>query len=203
MIEADDAGLRREFPRADADRAAMNRYSAAVRRRRFTSLLLASLLACKPGVSSRAEPQTPQAKTIYIVRHAEKQHVDGERDPELTEAGHGRAAALRERLATVKLDAIFSSNYRRTLQTVAPLVDVTGLDITLYDPAAPAADFAESLRASPATQLLIAGHSNTIPTLLAALGATIEPIDEGRYGDLFIVTLQGDAVDLRVERFGS
>jgi len=181
----------------------MTRYSPAVRRRRFNTLLLASPLACKPSAGSRAEPTAPPATIIYIVRHAEKQQIDGERDPELTEAGHARAAALRERLAAVKLDAIFSSDYRRTLQTVAPLVDTTGLDITLYDPAAAAADFAESLRASSATQLLVAGHSNTIPALITALGATIEPIDEGRYGDLFVVTLQGDAVDLQVEHFGS
>ena len=181
----------------------MKRYSGPVRRRRFTALLLASPLACKPSPGPRAEPQTPQAKTIYIVRHAEKQHIEGERDPELSEAGHRRAAALRERLSAVKLGAIFSSDYRRTVQTVSPLLDVNGLDITLYDPAAPATEFAKTLRASPANQLLVAGHSNTIPDLIDALGATTEPIDEGRYGDLYILTLEGDSLDLKIERFGA
>ncbi len=181
----------------------MNRYSGAVRRRRFTALLLASPLACKRSAGPRAEPRTPQAKTIYIVRHAEKQHIEGERDPELTDAGHRRAVALRERLAAVKLGAIFSSDYRRTVQTVAPLVDISGLDITLYDPAAPATNLAATLRASPADHLLVAGHSNTIPDLIHALGGAIEPIDEARYGDLYIITLDGDSIDLQTERFGS
>lgn len=183
--------------------AVVRRYSPPVRRRWFTALLLASpLLACRPRAAPQAVPQAPQAKTIYIVRHAEKEHIEGERDPELTAAGHTRASALRERLAAAELGAIYSSEYRRTLQTVAPLVDATGLVVTLYDPAAPPAELAESLRSSSAMQLLVAGHSNTIPPLLAALGATIEPIDEGRYGDLFVLTLSGSSVDLRVERVG-
>ena len=142
-------------------------------------------------------------KTIYIVRHAEKEQVDGERDPELTEAGHARATALRDRLAKAELAALYSSEYRRTLQTVAPIAEATGLEVTLYDPAAPAAELAETLRSSEAAQLLVAGHSNTIPALISALGAVGAPIDEGRYGDLFVLTLEGEHVELRVEHVGA
>ncbi len=186
-------------------------------RRRFSALLLASpLIACRraagpapaaepPGADPRGAEAPPSAatKTIFIVRHAEKAQIEGERDPELTQAGHDRAAALRERLASASLGAIYSSEYRRTLQTVAPIAEATGLEVTLYDPAAPAAIFADALRSSPAAQLLVAGHSNTIPALISALGAEAEPIDEGRYGDLFVLTLEGDAALLRIEHVGA
>lgn len=188
-------------------------------RRRFSALLLASpLLACRRGADPAAHPPTPPAdpetpaeqappskavKTIYIVRHAEKEQIEGERDPELTEAGHARATALRDRLATAELAALYSSEYRRTLQTVAPIAEATGLEVTLYDPAAPAAEFAEILRSSTAPQILVAGHSNTIPALISALGAAAEPIDEGRYGDLFVLTLEGENTEVRVEHIGT
>ncbi len=200
-------------------RGATQRYCAPVLRRRFSALLLASpLLACRRGTDPDATPPTQPAdgeppaeeaspstavKTIYIVRHAEKEQIEGERDPELTEAGHARAAALRDRLATAELAALYSSEYRRTLQTVAPIAEASGLEVTLYDPAAPAAELAEILRSSEATQLLVAGHSNTIPALISALGAVAEPIDEGRYGDLFVVILGGEQVELRVEHVGA
>jgi len=191
-----------------------------VQRRRFTALLLGvSLHACcrpasnAPATSPRAaEPSA--TKTIYIVRHAEKAVREGERDPELTDGGEARALALRQRLAQIEGDtlSLYSSQYRRTMQTLAPIATLKGLTITSYDPAAGPGPLAEALRADPASNVLVAGHSNTIPALLEALGASPEsmasvdladPMGESRYGDLFVLTISGDAVSLRAERFGA
>lgn len=194
-------------------------------RRRFAALVFgASLLACnKPaevetttpdlpqGTPDEAEPEEaepeedePEAamKTIYIVRHAEKQKVEGEKNPDLTEEGHARAAALKDQLAEVKIDAVYSTDYKRTQQTVAPVASSMGLKITSYDPTQHPKDFAETLRSSEYTNILVAGHSNTVPALLGAFGATVDPIDDGQYGDLFVLTVDGDDIGVSIERFG-
>jgi phosphohistidine phosphatase SixA len=198
-----------------------------VNRRLFTTLVFgASLLACnKPTETATSTPEAPEApeaaleeaepeaeeeadpveamKTVYIVRHAEKQKIEGERDPDLTEEGHARAAALKEQLAAVKIDAVYSTDYKRTQHTVAPVAEAVGLEITSYDPSGHPKDFAEVLRSSEATNILVAGHSNTVPALLGAFGAQVEPIDDSQYGDLFVLTIDGDDIDVSIERFGN
>ena len=45
------------------------------------------------------------------------------------------------------------------------------------------------------TKVVIAGHSNTVPELLRAFGVTDRvEIPDDRYGDLFVVELEGEAV---------
>ena len=194
-------------------------------RRRFALLVFgASLLACnKPAEVETTTPESPEAtpqgaepqeaepeeaepeagmKTIYIVRHAEKQKIEGEKNPDLTEEGHARAAALKDQLAEIKIEAVYSTDYKRTQQTVAPVATAMGLEITSYDPTQHPKDFAETLRTSEYTNILVAGHSNTVPGLLGAFGATIEPIDDGQYGDLFVLTVDGDDIGVSIERFG-
>jgi len=69
---------------------------------------------------------------FYLVRHAEK--VLDQRDPDLTPAGYKRADDLAARLASVPLSAIYSSDYKRTRQTAAPVATAQDVTITLYDP---------------------------------------------------------------------
>ena len=155
--------------------------------------------ACSRDGSTHPSPT--EHKTLYIVRHAEKQVVEGESDPELTEAGHARAAALADALEGVTIDGIYSSNYRRTQQTVAPYARASGLSVISYDPG-DARAFAATLRSASGRRLLIAGHSNTIPALIDALGASAPTIADDQYGDLFVLTLDGDAATLEVQHFG-
>jgi len=61
-----------------------------------------------------------QITTVILVRHAEKSS-DGSKDPELTDAGNARAIALAKLLKEVKVDAIYSTGFKRTQNTVAPL----------------------------------------------------------------------------------
>ena len=122
-------------------------------------------------------------------------------DPELTEAGHARAKALPEALGDVKIDEVYSSDYRRTQQTVAPVAEAAGLEILSYNPADSTAMSARLLD-SPATNILVAGHSNTVPALIGALGAESPTLTDDQYGDLFVVTVDGDQVSLETKRFG-
>lgn len=138
--------------------------------------------------------------TYYLVRHAEK--VLDVKDPNLTEAGRKRAGDLALRLKDMPLRQIYSSDYKRTRQTAAPLVEATGLDLIIYD--------AEDLQALSKRLLLetghilVVGHSNTTPNLAELLGGEGGgPIVEAtEYDRLYILKRNGNDVTGHIERFG-
>ena len=139
------------------------------------------------------------APTIYLVRHAEKEPG---RDPNLTPAGKDRAEALAARLESVQLDTIYSTDYRRTRQTAAPISLQSGVPVLRYDPEK-LSGFASQLRAQKGTALVV-GHSNTTPELVAALGGEAgAPITEAsEYDRLYVLTFTDGDVQTLVERYG-
>lgn len=130
--------------------------------------------------------------TYLLVRHAEKD-TSVASDPPLTAAGHARAQRLAEQLRNTPLDAIYSSSYRRTRQTATPVADAHRLAIVDYDPA-DAAAFAARLRgAHPRGQVLVVGHSNTLPPLASALcGCAVADMDEAIYGIRYTLRFDAD-----------
>ena len=145
--------------------------------------------------------------TLYLVRHAEKQQIPGEKDPPLAAQGESRAQALAARLAGEPIQALYATGYRRTQLTLAPLASRLGLPIQQYD-ARDSAGFLKTLLATPCSGArVVAGHSNTLPALLRAAGINepAEEFDESRYGDLFIIDIADSPTQparLRLERFG-
>ena len=71
-------------------------------------------------------------KTIYIVRHAEKQLVGN--DPELAYVGTVRALKLSQILEKEDIKHVFSTNYIRTRNTVKPTAEKSRVEIEIYDP---------------------------------------------------------------------
>ncbi len=69
---------------------------------------------------------------IYLSRHAEK--IKGISDPGLTEKGKNRAQWLSDFLKSKSVEVIYSTNYKRTLQTAQPVASVQKKDIIIYDP---------------------------------------------------------------------
>src|SRR5690606_16847507 len=108
--------------------------------------------------------------TIFIVRHAEKE-ASSSRDPELSAEGKARAEELSRILQKVHINEIYSTPYKRTRNTVAPVAERLGLDIKSYDPAAQD-KFTKVLKSASGKTILISGHSNTIPALLNLLTGT-------------------------------
>ncbi len=153
-------------------------------RRFLVVLLLSGLLSGGPLAAQR---------TIYIVRHAEKVVKPGERNPELSRAGKERAQALARALRSVKLDHCFATQFRRTQDTVQPAAKAAGLDIERYA-AGRESKFVKTLLAEvKGKNILVAGHSNTVPALLKHLGLEKKVrLDDGDYDDLFIVRLDGN-----------
>jgi broad specificity phosphatase PhoE len=145
--------------------------------------LVLVLCTVLPAQSIEAEERA----TVFLVRHAEK--ASHGPDPELTDAGALRARALASLLRDAGLQAIHSTDYRRTRDTAAPLAAQLGLEVTIYDPEKLAA-LATDIR-QRGGRCLVVGHSNTTPELVGLLGG--EPgaaIDEkSEYDRLYVVTI--------------
>lgn len=123
---------------------------------------------------------------VILVRHAER--LDDSPDSPLSTAGVERAERLARMLESAGVTAIYTTHFQRTIKTAEPLAKKLGLTVTSDDP--PAAELLRRIRAShPQGTVLIVGHSNTLPELLAALGdkTTIE-IPATEYDNLFIVS---------------
>jgi phosphohistidine phosphatase SixA len=142
------------------------------------------------------EPARAQ-EAIYIVRHAER--VDDTPQSLLSAEGHARAARLAEILRDAGITAVFVSEYERTLQTAQPTAARLGLT-----PVVTKADDTPTLMAKvralgPKARVLIAGHSDTVPKILAALGyATPVTIAKGEFDNLFVVIPRKPPLVLRL-----
>jgi broad specificity phosphatase PhoE len=129
--------------------------------------------------------------TVYLVRHAEKQPAapgaKPDKDPSLSDAGRKRALALVPVMADVELAAVFATELKRTQQTVEPVAKAKGLTVEIVA-ARDTPALAERIRALAGKAVLVAGHSNTVPEIAAALGAS-DPfaIEDDEFGDLFVL----------------
>lgn len=135
------------------------------------------------------------ATIIYLVRHAEKAK-EGGRDPLLTTEGTERATRLKNILMNANIEEVYSTDFKRTQLTAAPLANTIGQTIQSYNPRELKA-FAEQLKSnSQGKRILIAGHSNTTPTLTnALLGEEKFPqLTEAQYDHLFVVTIGADGI---------
>ncbi|HEX2190341.1 MAG TPA: histidine phosphatase family protein, partial [Longimicrobiaceae bacterium] len=91
---------------------------------RRSLVLLLALCALAPALAGRAAAQEPTV--VVLVRHAEKAAAGGQ-DPELSEAGTARAGALAAALAEAGVDAVVTTQLRRTRLTAQPLMRELGL----------------------------------------------------------------------------
>ena len=83
---------------------------------------------------------------------------------------------------------MFVTEYERTVQTARPLASRLGLTPTV-NKADDTPGLVARIRAlGPSARVLIAGHSDTLPAILAALGyATPVTIAKGEFDNLFVV----------------
>jgi broad specificity phosphatase PhoE len=137
---------------------------------------------------------TATSTTVVLVRHAEKQMNAGD-DPSLTPAGQARAALLAkmfgDRAALGGLDAIYVSPTRRSHETAAPLAAKLSIKVT----EGPEDDVKrlgrQVLREHQGGRVLIVGHSNTVPGLVAILSGhgKVPEIGDEEYSTMYIVTV--------------
>jgi phosphohistidine phosphatase SixA len=179
--------------------------SARTRRLLSLSLLLVVALplalARGPATGPRASQDgaLPEGlfypRTILFVRHAEKGEDDPV-DPSLSEEGLLRAVALARMLGSAGVTHLFASEYQRTRQTLAPLGEAVGVDVHVVPAREPAALLSALGNLPRNSVAVVAGHSNTVPGLVAALApgsplvkdAARLALGDDDYDRLFVVT---------------
>ena len=151
-------------------------------------LLIAVILICSIG---NLLAQEADLTTFILVRHAEKSTDDRE-DPNLSEIGFKRADALKNLLVNADITAIYSTSYKRTIQTVTPIADALNLKIESYNPREK--DFLiEILNSNKGGTVLISGHSNITPLAVNKLLGIekFEWLKENEYDKVFVVSSTG------------
>ena len=103
--------------------------------------------------------------TVYLVRHAEKQ--TDKNDPPLSECGVKRAQGLAQLLSSVNLKHVYSSDYKRTLSTAAPVANSQNLAVELYDPKK--LEKIKTTLLNLKQDVLVVGHGNTTAVLAGML----------------------------------
>jgi broad specificity phosphatase PhoE len=147
-------------------------------------ILLFSFLLILSACTAQNSP-----KTIYIVRHAEKQ-LEGN-DPELAYVGEVRAKKLAQILEKEAIKRVLSTDYNRTRNTAQPTAAAAGLTLEVYDPKNQETLVAD-LRASEGN-VLVVGHSNTVSQLANAFvdeGEKFADLTDLEYDFIYIVTLE-------------
>ena len=162
--------------------------------RPWLSLLMLSVLVCANAVAVAA--QQP-ATTVILVRHGEKADVPAN-DPPLSEVGAARAKALLAAARDAGITAVITTQFARTRETARPTAEALGITPEVAraggSVAQHAQEVARMVQAHAGGVVLVVGHSNTLPAIIAALGAPQPPpICDSEYDDLYVVTLTPNA----------
>ena len=148
--------------------------------------------------------KTCRPSAVYLIRHAEKNIIPGEDDPDLTSEGFQRAEALALAMSDIASGAIYSSQYKRTRQTIAPLTKAWSLEAVIIPADDPEKQIDVLFNDHCGENVVIAGHSNTLPDLIKLLAIPEKiTIEDDQYGDLFIIRWQDGIPTLTVEHVGS
>lgn len=145
-----------------------------------------------------------KGKVFYIVRHAEK---DTGSNPAISAIGKERAGDLYRTLKNKKISLIMASQYRRTGMTADSLRIYNKIDSIQYAADATGDKLLETIekRAGDEKNILIVGHSNTLPAIIRKLGVdsyTEKDIPDNEYDNLFIIRYKKGKAVLKQLKFG-
>lgn len=160
------------------------------RRRRIQIVVIYTAIAI--GLAWFFESQA--TTTIIFVRHADKA-VSPIDNPGLSAAGQRRAAELSRQLVDADVvagvDAVYSTGYKRSQETARAVADALDLPINTYDVDDTEAILETILKRHKGKIILIVAHGNTVPVLIANLGASkkVPPIAESEYDNIYIISI--------------
>jgi len=157
---------------------------------KLITLLLAFplLVSCIKTEAEHTEHE--KQTTVFVVRHAEKSN-NPPSDPDLTNDGKARAKALKNLLLDKNITAIYSTSYKRAMQTAEPLAQARKLSIENYNAGDLAALAEKVLKEHKNENVLIVGHSNTVLETIEAFKAKrpVSELTDSDYNYLFKVTI--------------
>jgi broad specificity phosphatase PhoE len=159
------------------------------RRMRWTSVVVFAA-----GVALTSARGAAAQMTVYVVRHAEKAAAPAG-DPPLSPAGQARAKALVDSATHAGVRAIITTQFLRTKETAAPTALALGITPEVVPATSPRSidDVVAAVRKHVGQTVLVVGHSNTVPEIIAKLGAEEPPaICDSEYDDLYVVKIGTD-----------
>ena len=169
----------------------VNKQKRKKRRRRRIQIIVA-YIAVAIGLAWFFESQA--TTTVIFIRHAEKDLTQVD-NPGLSDQGRVRVAELTRQLidadVVAGIDAIYSTSYRRNTETVQPLAKILNLEINYYNPTENEEVLENILDNHKGKIILVVAHSDTVPILIADLGASknVPPIAEHEYDNIYIVSI--------------
>lgn len=150
-------------------------------------LAAAVLMVVVSAASAAAQP------VVFLVRHAERADAGmaaakaAGADPDLSGTGIARANSLAAVLKDARIKTVITTEFKRTRQTADPVAKAAGITPTVIE----SKDVAGVLKtiSSSTGNVLVVGHSNTVPEILKRLGVT-EPVTiaDDEFDSLFVVT---------------
>ncbi|MFC3195855.1 winged helix-turn-helix domain-containing protein [Marinicella sediminis] len=153
-------------------------------------------------LSSIKPKSNTEVTQIYILRHAEK--VDDSADPDLSAAGIERAKYWKKVLQHTEFDQVFTTDFKRNIQTAELIADESSVKPELYHPMS--FEVLKFLQLIQGQKVLIIGHSNTIPDMVNRLinDTRFPPMSHENYNILYVVTLDkngaASTVKLHIEK---
>jgi broad specificity phosphatase PhoE len=120
------------------------------------------------------------------VRHAEKRNSTD--TTTLSLLGQKRANALSELLIHSSIDSIYCTKYIRTQQTAQPLAHAIHKPIIIYNLDS-IREFSQKLVNQKGKNILVVGHSNTLPKLIQLIAGGKVEIQDNDFDNLFIVSI--------------
>lgn len=161
--------------------------------RNYLILCLTIFCAYSPTLA-----QSDELFTIYLVRHSEKDHSSpNQSNLPLSLCGEQRSYALSNFLSDVQLEAVYSTDFTRTLSTAQPTATARNLEIQIYDPSH-LEEFSLTL-VNNQQNALVVGHSNTTGYLAGFLiGEEGEDISLDKYDRIYQVVVSCNSAKLQI-----
>lgn len=151
------------------------------------------------AINTIAFAQEKSITTFILVRHAEKDLTQSTNDPDLSAEGKARVTRLIELFKNAQIDAVYSTEFKRTRQTVEPLAQLRSLTVMSYQPMVKD-DFDLMLKKHQGQTILVSGHSNTIPNLVNYLVGEdkYKNFEDTDYGNIIIVSITEQGKNAKV-----
>jgi phosphohistidine phosphatase SixA len=140
--------------------------------------------------------------TIILLRHAEKDVAIGadKTDPDLSPEGKLRAERLVKEIKKYKPGAVYSSNFKRTKLTAAPVAEKRKLQVQTYDHKN-LDTLVNQLMTSKIKRIVVVGHNTTTPALANLLikQEKYKALDESEYSKIWIIKIKkGKVIEEKV-----
>jgi phosphohistidine phosphatase SixA len=138
--------------------------------------------------------------TILLVRHAER--LNPTDTTSLSAGGFERASELEHAVGSAGINYIIISDKQRTAQTAAP----TAASLGITPVGVPASDIdgtVDSIKAHAGQVILLVGHADTLPRIIADLGISPPPgVGENEFDRLFVITKNRWRTSLIMLKYG-